>query len=105
MASLISAISWIPRGAALQNPHKYVVDEAELERVAGLAQIRLDGARDALELAQMEANTDGGEEDEGEGEGEGDEDGNMDEAAEDVDPAEEWIESVHSYTQLVKKFV
>lgn len=71
MASLISAVAWIPRGAALANPRKYVVDEAELERVSALARIRLDDARMDLELAKIteEENNDaiaGEEDDQGE---------------------------------------
>lgn len=51
-ASLISAVGWIPRGAAARHPSKYAVDEAELERVAQLAKIRLEDAQMDLELAQ-----------------------------------------------------
>ena len=73
MASLISAVAWIPRGAALANPRKYVVDEAELERVSALARIRLDDARMDLELAKATA-VDNDDSVPGEGEGEGAED-------------------------------
>lgn len=61
MTSLISAVSWIPRGAAAQHPTKYVTDAAELERVGKLAKFRLEDAELELALAQA---------DEGEGEGE-----------------------------------
>ncbi|SGY40641.1 BQ5605_C003g02405 [Microbotryum silenes-dioicae] len=79
MTSLISAVNWIPRGAAAQHPSKYVVDEAELARVEKLARVRLDEAQMELELARAteeENREDGGgdddEEEEAEGEGEGD---------------------------------
>ncbi|KAM0754017.1 WD40 repeat-like protein [Meredithblackwellia eburnea MCA 4105] len=78
MTSLISAVSWIPRGAAQQHPSKYTIDEAELERVGRLAQIRLDDAKLELELAKIAA---GNGEPEGE-EGEGDEDNWEDESKE-----------------------
>jgi len=53
MTSLISALSWIPRGAASQNPQKYKVDEQELERIGKLAQGQLEGAKVELELARL----------------------------------------------------
>lgn len=62
MTSLISAVSWIPRGAAAVHPTKYVIDDAELERVGQLARVRLEDAKMELELAQA-----------GEGDGQGDE--------------------------------
>ncbi|GAA5835346.1 hypothetical protein JCM9279_004514 [Rhodotorula babjevae] len=69
MTSLISSLSWIPRGAAAQHPTKYRVDEDELARVQGLARGQLDAAKLELEMAQAleaDADRDG---DEGEGEG------------------------------------
>jgi periodic tryptophan protein 1 len=75
MTSLISAVGWIPRGAAAQHPSKYTVDEAELERVSQLARVRLEDAQMELELARAE-----------EGDGMGDE---GDEGAE---QDEEWEE-------------
>ncbi|ORY50201.1 WD40-repeat-containing domain protein [Leucosporidium creatinivorum] len=54
MTSLISAVGWIPRGAAAAHPTKYTVDEAELERVGALARIRLEDAQMELELARAE---------------------------------------------------
>ncbi|KWU46523.1 WD40 repeat-like protein [Rhodotorula sp. JG-1b] len=56
MTSLISSLSWIPRGAAAQNPTKYAVDEAELARIQGLAKGQLDAAKLELEIAQMMEN-------------------------------------------------
>lgn len=63
MTSLISALSWIPRGAALQHPRKYVVDDAEMERIGQLAQLKLDDAKMELELAQEEEGRDRDDED------------------------------------------
>lgn len=65
MASLISAVAWIPRGAAAANPRKYVVDEAELERVGALARIRLEDAKMELELAQATATDNKDDEEQG----------------------------------------
>lgn len=65
MTSLISSISWIPRGAAAQNPQKYTVDESELERIGKLAKGQLEGAKIELELAKL---MEGGENGENEGE-------------------------------------
>lgn len=53
MTSLISSLSWIPRGAAAQHPTKYAVDESELARIQGLAKGQLDAAKLELEIAQM----------------------------------------------------
>ncbi|GJN88458.1 hypothetical protein Rhopal_001424-T1 [Rhodotorula paludigena] len=71
MTSLISSLSWIPRGAAAQHPTKYAVDASELERVQGLAKGQLDAAKMELELAKLLEDEDGVAD---EGEGEGDED-------------------------------
>lgn len=66
MTSLISSISWIPRGAAKQNPTKYSVDEAELERIGQLARGQLEGAKIELELAKLLEKDDGDDGQEGE---------------------------------------
>lgn len=63
MASLISAVSWIPRGAAAAHPTKYTVDEAELARVGQLAQLKLEDAQMELELARAAQGGDGMSED------------------------------------------
>ncbi len=55
MTNLISAISWVRRGVAAQNPEKYVLDEKELERVSTLARIELEDARVELERAHLAA--------------------------------------------------
>lgn len=77
MTSLISAVGWIPRGAAAQHPTKYTVDEAELERVGALARFRLEDAQMELELARAE-----------EGDGMGDEGDEEAEREEEQDDAE-----------------
>ncbi|BGP13993.1 hypothetical protein JCM10213_005579 [Rhodosporidiobolus nylandii] len=62
MTSLISSLAWIPRGVAVAHPTKYKVDEAELERIQGLARGQLDQAKIELELAKLvEEGEDGGE--------------------------------------------
>lgn len=55
MASLISALSWVKRGAAQQIPGRYVLDENELERVSALARIELEDSRMELERAHEAA--------------------------------------------------
>ena len=45
----------VKRGVAIQHPHKYNLDEKELERVSALARIELEDARQELERAQEEA--------------------------------------------------
>lgn len=60
MASLISAISWVPRGAAAQHPRKYALDEAELNRVGKLAGQRLEVVREELAAAEKAQGGDGG---------------------------------------------
>lgn len=84
MTSLISAVGWIPRGAAAAHPTKYTVDEAELERVGALARIRLEDAQMELELARAE---------EGDGMGdEGDEEAERDQEDEPEDAEAGWEE-------------
>ena len=91
MASLISAVSWIPRGAAAQHPSKYTVDAAELERVSQLAKVRLDNAKDQLEMAQLEA-----------GNGRADEDDN-DDIDDDVEGEEEGAEGEDGEDKIVEE--
>jgi periodic tryptophan protein 1 len=57
MASFISALAWVKRGAAARHPSKYVLDDAELERVSALARIELEDARVELERAHEAAKT------------------------------------------------
>lgn len=44
------------RGAAQQNPQKYVLDDQELQRVSALARIELEDAKAELQRAQEAAN-------------------------------------------------
>ena len=62
--SLITAASWVPRGFAAPFPTKYEFDEAEFERVAELAKLHLDDAKDDLQEAQ-EAEENGAREKDG----------------------------------------
>jgi hypothetical protein len=50
--SMITATTWVPRGFAAPFPNKYVFDEDEYERIAQLAKLQLDDAREELEEAQ-----------------------------------------------------
>lgn len=51
MATLVSALAWVKRGAAAETPKKYTVDEKELERVGELARVELEDARLDLKTA------------------------------------------------------
>ncbi|KAL0955075.1 hypothetical protein HGRIS_003992 [Hohenbuehelia grisea] len=55
MPNLISAVGWVAQGVATRNPAKYVLDEAELQRVSTLARIELEDARVELERAHKAA--------------------------------------------------
>ena len=55
MSNLISAVAWVRRGVAAQNPTNYVLDDKELERISSLAHIELEDARLELERAQQAA--------------------------------------------------
>ncbi|KAL9578630.1 MAG: hypothetical protein Q9212_005593, partial [Teloschistes hypoglaucus] len=50
--SMITASTWIPRGAAAQFPTKYDVDEKELSRISRLAKLQLEDAEEDLEEAR-----------------------------------------------------
>ena len=52
MASMITSTSWVPRGFAAPFPTKYTFDEEEFERIAKLAQLQLDDAKEELAEAQ-----------------------------------------------------
>ncbi|GAA5970182.1 hypothetical protein JCM11641_000302 [Rhodosporidiobolus odoratus] len=85
MTSLISSLTWIPRGVANPHPTKYKVDESELERIQGLARGQLDQAKIELELAKLvEGDEDGG----AEGEGWEDEDDSASSAADEAEGAD-----------------
>jgi periodic tryptophan protein 1 len=49
MATLISALAWVKRGVAAENPTKYDIDENELARVSQLAREELEDAQVNLE--------------------------------------------------------
>ena len=65
--SMITASTWVPRGAAARSPTKYNVDEAELSRISQLAKLQLEDAKMDLHVAQAgdevvpEADTSGDE--------------------------------------------
>ncbi|KAI4173077.1 MAG: hypothetical protein LQ343_003187 [Gyalolechia ehrenbergii] len=50
--SMITASTWVPRGAAATFPTKYDIDEKELARISRLAKLKLDDAKDDLGEAQ-----------------------------------------------------
>lgn len=52
--SMITATTWVPRGFAAPFPEKYVFDEDEYERIAHLAKLQLEDAKEGLEEAQNE---------------------------------------------------
>lgn len=49
---MITTTSWVPRGFAAPFPKKYDFDEEEFERIAHLAKLQLDDAKDDLDEAQ-----------------------------------------------------
>ena len=83
MSSLISAVAWVRRGVSAQQPHKYVLDDTELERVSRLARIELEDARVELERAHEAAVS----------MGRGAEGADGDDAGEEDDD-DNWVESV-----------
>ncbi|POS70046.1 periodic tryptophan protein 1 [Diaporthe helianthi] len=50
--SMITTATWAPRGFAAPFPQKYDFDEEEFERIASLAKLNLDDAKDDLEEAK-----------------------------------------------------
>lgn len=50
--SMITTTAWVPRGFAAPFPTKYNFDEREFERIANLAKLQLDDAKEELEEAQ-----------------------------------------------------
>lgn len=50
--SMITTAAWVPRGFAAPFPTKYTFDEEEFERIAELAKLQLDDAKEDLEEAQ-----------------------------------------------------
>lgn len=49
---MITTTAWVPRGFAAPFPTKYNFDEEEFERIAALAKLQLDDAKEDLEEAQ-----------------------------------------------------
>ncbi|CDO54984.1 hypothetical protein DV451_003433 [Geotrichum candidum] len=47
--SIISSTTWVPRGFASEFPVQYDFDDAEMDRIAGLARLQLDDAKEDLE--------------------------------------------------------
>lgn len=54
--SMITATAWVPRGKAAAYPTKYVFDDSEYERIAKLAKLELDDAKEDLEDAKQAVN-------------------------------------------------
>ncbi|KAL2178571.1 WD40-repeat-containing domain protein [Thermothelomyces heterothallicus CBS 202.75] len=54
MTSMITSTVWVPRGFAAPFPTKYQFDEEEFERIANLAKLQLDDAKEDLEEAEEE---------------------------------------------------
>lgn len=53
--SMITATAWVPRGFAAQFPTKYEFNEEEFDRIAKLAKIQLDDAKEDLKEARAES--------------------------------------------------
>ena len=49
---MITATTWVPRGAAATFPTKYDVDEKELSRISQLAKLQLEDAKNDLDTAK-----------------------------------------------------
>lgn len=49
---MITTTAWVPRGFAAPFPTKYNFDEEEFNRIAALAKLQLDDAKEDLEEAQ-----------------------------------------------------
>ena len=49
---MITTSAWVPRGFAAPFPTKYNFDEDEFERIAQMAKLQLDDAKEDLEEAQ-----------------------------------------------------
>lgn len=52
MTSMITATAWVPRGHAAAFPTKYQMDDEEYSRIAKLAKLELDDAKEDLEKAR-----------------------------------------------------
>ena len=91
MSNLISAVAWVKRGVAAQQPLKYVLDDNELQRVSALARIQIEDARVEVERAHKAAQEmgQGTEDDEVSIVGQ-----NSQEEEEEDDDDANWVESV-----------
>jgi len=58
--SMITATTWVPRGYAAPFPTKYVFDDDEYGRIAKLAKLQLDDAKEELKDAREEQDADVG---------------------------------------------
>ncbi|CAK4033409.1 WD repeat-containing [Lecanosticta acicola] len=68
MTDMITATAWVPRGHAAAFPTKYQMDDGEYARIAKLAKMELDDAKDDLEQAREALNkSERGEKEETEG--------------------------------------
>ncbi|PWW74373.1 WD40 repeat-like protein [Tuber magnatum] len=69
---MITATTWVPRGFSAQFPERYDIDEKEFERIADLARLHLEDAKEDLQEAEA-AGSDAhkGEEEEENGESNG----------------------------------
>lgn len=88
MASLISAVVWVPKGVAARHPQKYnIADPAEYARIEKLGKLKLlDAQRELEEFEKLQKGVDGMQVDSDAGDGDGDGD---DEAAWEDDDDEE----------------
>lgn len=50
--SMITASTWVPRGAAAIFPTKYKIDEDEIARISELAKLQLEDARESFKAAK-----------------------------------------------------
>ncbi|EST09911.1 WD40 repeat [Kalmanozyma brasiliensis GHG001] len=51
---MISALHWVARGKSLPHPKKYVLDDAEMDRVSKMANVQFEDAKAQLERAQRD---------------------------------------------------
>src|SRR5215469_17693402 len=58
--SMITATTWVPRGYAAPFPTKYVFDDDEYGRIAKLAKLQLDDAKEELKNTREEQDVDVG---------------------------------------------
>ncbi len=54
--SMITATAWVPRGVAAQFPTRFELNEEEFDRIAKLAKLQLNDAKEDLEEAQNAEN-------------------------------------------------